>query len=297
MSQASHHDAAAQPTPRLPAVLVFSGADPSGGAGMQADIQALTACGAHPLPVLTALTVQDNDRVHAVHPVAPELILQQAQAVIDKIEIAAVKIGIVGQQANAEAIARLLVRLRDRYPDLPVVLDTVLASGQGDALAADDPYVAVRRLLPFATLATPNLPEAARLCGAHLSHADQAAMLLLQGCSNVLLKGGHANVEGAGSDITNRWYGRDYARSWQWPRLAGSFHGSGCTLASACAAFLARGVDLATALEQAQAYCHASLAAAFAIAQGQLIPQRDPAQQHPGQWSLAHLNTPFQEDA
>ena len=293
-----------------PSVLVLAGVDPSGGAGIAADLQAIAAQGAHALTVVTALTVQDNDRVFAVHPVAPELLLLQAQALIDKIEISAVKIGITGSAANARAIAQLIVQLRQRRPDLPVVLDTVLASGHGDMLSRDDAVQALAPLLPLATLITPNGPEAAALCGpaagaiaALPSHAatlaprpehagarasvsapapahpdGQAArahaharLLLARGCANVLVSGGHED----GDTVVNRWFAADGTQQdWSWPRLHAEFHGSGCTLAAAIAGQLAQRLPLPRALAKAQQYCHDALQHAYAIAPGQLMPRR-----------------------
>jgi hydroxymethylpyrimidine/phosphomethylpyrimidine kinase len=253
-----------------PCVLVFAGSDPSGGAGIQADIQAIGALGAHPLTVITALTVQDNDRVFSVHPVPVALVRQQAQALTDKLEIAAVKIGIVGNRANAEAIAEIILDLRQRQPALPVVLDPVLASGHGDALAAENAVHAIRPLLAVATLLTPNLPEAAALCGGNRRADSQAETLMQSGCSDVLIKGGH----GTDDTVVNRWFAAGVTRSWTWPRLPGAFHGSGCTLASAIAALLAGGKDMADALELGQAYCHQALESAYAIAAGQRMPNR-----------------------
>lgn len=252
-----------------PSVLIFAGSDPSGGAGLQADILAVAAQGAHPLTVPTALTVQDNDRVFSVNPVSPELVRRQAQALIDKIEIAAVKIGIPGSLANARTIAELLAGLKARRPDVPVVLDTVIASGNGNALSADDALEGLRCLLPLATIATPNLPEAAALCAGE-RRMDAQAQRLLQQCPNVLIKGGH----GGGSDVVNTWFTQGAQRSWQWRRLDGEFHGSGCTLASAIAARLAYREDLMEALDAAQAYVQESLEAAYSIAAGQRIPNR-----------------------
>nr|WP_314606295.1 hydroxymethylpyrimidine/phosphomethylpyrimidine kinase [uncultured Janthinobacterium sp.] len=244
-------------------VLVFAGADPSGGAGIAADIVAIAAQGAHALPVITALTVQDNDRVFGVEPVAPELLRRQAQALIDKMAIHAVKIGIPGSAANAAVIAQLIAQLRLARPHLPVVLDPVLASGHGDVLSRDDAVLALAPLLLVTTVIVPNGPEALALGGAEY--------LLAQGCENVLVTGGH----GEGEVIVNRWFdaeGREHA--WRWPRLPGEFHGSGCTLASAIAARLAQGVPMQEALDGAQRYCHAALSDAYAIAPGQLMPQR-----------------------
>ncbi|WP_342120696.1 bifunctional hydroxymethylpyrimidine kinase/phosphomethylpyrimidine kinase [Pseudoduganella sp. OTU4001] len=307
-----------------PCVLVFSGADPSGGAGMAADIQAITAMGAHALPVLTAITVQDNNRVHAVLPVAPEVLLQQARTLLAQVPVAAVKIGIPGSAENALAIAQLIGEMRathrqaagaapgwaqNLYSDPPVVLDPVLRSGNGDALGRDDAARALAPLLPLATLITPNGPEAAALAaGAHaqaarpvLAVANGAAdegdgrlprsavghaawhgtahgaalahahALRAMGCKHVLVTGGH---EEGTNVVTNRWLGPDCQQNWSWPRLPGTFHGSGCTLAASTAALLALGNSMAQALGKAQNYTQRALAASYAIAPGQRIPQR-----------------------
>jgi hydroxymethylpyrimidine/phosphomethylpyrimidine kinase len=250
-------------------VLIFAGSDPGGGAGLQADVQAVAALGAHPLTVVTALTVQDNDRVFAVHPTSTALVQQQALALTDKIEISAIKIGIVGNRANAEAIAEIVQRLKQAKPDLHVVLDPVLASGHGDALATENAVHAIAPLLSLATIMTPNLPEAMALCGGD-SSLDHQADILLRSCPNVLIKGGH----GAGAEVTNRWFTHDGSRTWIWPRLEGGFHGTGCTLASAIAALLANGKPVKEAIESAQVYCHATLLSSYAIADGQRIPDR-----------------------
>lgn len=269
------------PAARRPCVLVFAGLDPSGGAGLSADLQAIAGQGAHALTVVTALTVQDNDRVWGVHPVTSALLRQQALALIDKFVINAVKIGITGSTENAQAIADLIVQLRREQPQLPVVLDPVLASGHGDLLSRDDAVQALRPLLPLATVLTPNEPEAQALTG-RSSVAAQMQRLSEQGCQHVLLTGGHSD----GEVVLNRWFGPqsaqdavpnaepDALRAWRWLRLAGGFHGSGCTLASALAGQLAMQVPLALALDAAQAYCHAALMGAYAIGSGQRIPAR-----------------------
>ena len=255
-----------------PAVLVFAGLDPSGGAGLAADIAAISAMGAHAMPVITVLTAQDNDRVHKIEPVEPEWILQQAQVLIDKIPIAAVKIGIVGSLANAIVLSVLIAQLREKQPDLPVVLDPVLASGHGDALAQDDALMIIAPLLSWASVILPNYPEAVRLTGLHEAKA-QAQWLMQLGCGAVLLKGGHAEpgMDGAGQ-VVNRWFDAQGEQSWCWPRLPGSFHGSGCTLAASLAAALA--LHLPDPARQAQAYTQQALAGAYAIAPGQLMPLR-----------------------
>jgi hydroxymethylpyrimidine/phosphomethylpyrimidine kinase len=247
----------------VPTVLVFAGVDPSGGAGIAADILAIAAQGAHALPVITALTVQDNDRVFGVEPVTPALLRRQGQALIDKVAIDAVKIGIPGSAANAAVIAQLIAQLRLARPSLPVVLDPVLASGHGDVLNRDDAVLALAPLLALTTVIVPNGPEALALGGEENLRA--------QGCRHVLVTGGH----GEGEVIVNRWFDSvGGEREWRWPRLPGEYHGSGCTLASAIAARLAQAQALPEALDLAQAYCHAALAGAYAIAPGQLMPQR-----------------------
>jgi hydroxymethylpyrimidine/phosphomethylpyrimidine kinase len=253
--------------PVRPCVLVFSGLDPSGGAGIQADIEAIAAQGAHALPIVTALTVQDNERVHGVTPVDSLLLVRQASMLIASLPIHAVKIGIPGSVENAEAIAGIVNRLRQGQPDLPVVLDPVLASGRGDPLTRGDALASLEPMLALATLLVPNLLEAASL------GIDADGALALP-CPHVLVTGGH----GRGDEVVNRWVhrsgGEARVRAWRWPRLPGEFHGSGCTLASGIAARLALGDTMEQALENGQRYCNQALADAYTIAPGQAIPRR-----------------------
>jgi hydroxymethylpyrimidine/phosphomethylpyrimidine kinase len=263
-------------------VLVFSGLDPSGGAGIAADILAIHAQGAHALPIVTTLTVQDNDRVSGVLPVDRDMLLRQSEVLIDKMAIAAVKIGLPGSAANGHAIAQIIATLRQRNPNLPVVLDPVLASGHGDRLSRGDALLALQPLLPLVTLLVPNLPEARALSGDGSAGSNggdgddalrrQAQMLQAQGCQHVLITGGH----GLDDDVINRWFSFDSGpgHQWRWPRLDSQFHGSGCTLAAAIAARLAQGEAMELALANAQAYCHQTLAQSYAIAPGQRIPLR-----------------------
>lgn len=252
-----------------PCVLVFAGLDPSGGAGIQADIQAISASGAHPLPIVTALTVQDNQHVHAVHPVGPEILREQVRVLVEQgTRIDAVKLGIVGSAANAAAIAEAIGALRSHHPELPVVLDPVLASGHGDLLTRGDAVLAIAPLRTLATLITPNLPEAHALTGSDDLHGQ--AQHLLQDAPHVLIKGGH----GDGDVIVNVLFSCDAERRWRWPRLSEEYHGSGCTLASAIAARLAHGMAMNDAVDRAQRYTQHCLEQAFAIADGQSIPDR-----------------------
>lgn len=252
-------------------VLVFAGLDPSGGAGLAADIAAISAQGAHALPVLTVLTAQDNNRVQAIHAIPAEQVRQQAEVLLASVEIAAIKLGIIGSLENARVIVDLLQKLRQQQPDLPMVLDPVLASGHGDALAQDDPCAIIHTLLPYASIILPNLPEASRLCPQAQGIQQQAAALQARGCSQVFIKGGH----GLGDAVENHWFdGLQTQQSWRWPRILGEFHGSGCTLAAALAGQLACGQDMTSALRAAQVYTQQTLQQAYAIAPGQAIPMR-----------------------
>jgi hydroxymethylpyrimidine/phosphomethylpyrimidine kinase len=252
-----------------PCVLVFAGLDPSGGAGVQADIEAVAAMGAHALTVVTSLTVQDNDHVYAAHAVDASILREQVRVLCAKFKIEAIKVGITGSAANVAVIVEAVQKLRQVAPDISVVLDPVLASGHGDALSREDAVSMMRPLQSLATLITPNLPEARRLCDGETSLAAQAARLLMH-TPHVLIKGGH----GEGDQVINTWFSASHEKTWHWPRLAGGFHGSGCTLASAIAAGLATGLDMQQALSAAQVWVQASLADAYAIADGQRIPAR-----------------------
>lgn len=271
---------------KRPCVLVFAGLDPSGGAGIQADIQAIAGMGAHALPIVTTLTVQDNDRVYGITTVDPRIVQQQIAPLINKIDIAAIKIGIVGSAAIAELIASCINTLRQKNPQLPVVLDPVLASGHGDDLTKEDAIQIIAPLRKLATLITPNTLEAQKLTHkfthqlteqhtSEIQTIEQQADLLMQETPHVLIKGGHAQD----ASVINRWFSQEQTRSWSWARLEGEFHGSGCTLASAIAAGLAQGWSMETSLEKAQTYTQQALESAFAIAAGQLIPQRTHSEQ------------------
>jgi hydroxymethylpyrimidine/phosphomethylpyrimidine kinase len=256
-----------------PVVLVIAGNDPSGGAGIAADVQAITAAGGHPAPVITALTVQDTINATAVEPVDPRLVAAQMEAVLEDIPVKAVKIGLLATAAIAAAVADVLAR----HPALPVVLDPVLVAAGGARLSEDAlADVILTRLCPLTTLLTPNALEIRRLAPEQPDMAARAAMLRAAGCAFVLAKGGDEADTGA-NEVVNTLYGPEGPRSFHWPRLEGAFHGSGCTLASACAARLALGEPVGLAVGQAQALTHAWLQRAFRPGRGQLVPLRRPA--------------------
>jgi len=254
----------------LPAVLAFSASDPTGGAGVQADLLTIASLGCHPLSVLTALTAQDTRGVEALMAVETAWITRQARVLLDDIPVAAFKLGLLGSARNAEAVAAILAE----HPRTPVVLDPVLASGRGDTLADDETVQVLRSaLLPLTTVLTPNSPEARRLAlaapEADLAPCAQALGAL--GCKYVLVTGTHE----PGAQVVNALYGTDgVLREDRWPRLAGEYHGSGCTLASAIAAFLARGLAIEDAVREAQAYTWKTLEAGFQPGRGQHLPRR-----------------------
>lgn len=250
-----------------PIVLCLGGHDPTGGAGLIADAEAIRAGGAHALGIVTCLTTQSTCGLSRLLPQPAEQIEGQWQALTGDSAVAAVKIGLLGDAAIARVVASLL----REQADLPVVLDPVLASGAGQAVA-DAALIECLRddLLGGCSLMTPNLPEARALSGADSPDAC-AATLLETGCRWVLITGTHDET----SAVINRLYGQDgLLETWHWPRLPGSFHGSGCTLASAAAARLAKGATMIEAVAEAQAYTWETLAKARRTGRCQLTPNR-----------------------
>ncbi len=262
------------PNPRAtpPIVLVFSATDPGGGAGLQADILTLASMGCHPLSVVTAITVQDTLGVEDVYPMEAEWVADQARCVLEDMPVAAFKVGLVGSVENIAAIAEVVAD----YPDIPLILDPVLASGRGDELASDDMLAALlEMLIPQATLITPNSLEARRIAQFDIEdelRLDQCAQGIIDlGCEFVLITGTHENT----LQVVNTLYDeRGKVRSDTWQRLPNSYHGSGCTLATAIAASLAHGLDLPEAVKEAQEFTWQTLNAGFRPGMGQFIPDR-----------------------
>lgn len=257
-----------------PIVLVFAATDPSGGAGLQADIMTLSSMGCHPLSVITAVTIQDTMGVDDVSPIEAEWVIDQARCVLEDMPVAAFKIGLLG---NIEQIAAIAEVVSD-YPEVPLVLDPVLASGRGDELVTEEMVIALRELLiPQTTILTPNSLEARRLAaeegeeGEGPDLAECAKRIIASGCEYVLVTGTHENT----AQVVNTLYGQNGAvRSDSWPRLPGTYHGSGCTLASAIAATIANGLEVSDAVKDAQEYTWQTLKAAFRPGMGQYIPDR-----------------------
>jgi len=257
-----------------PIVLVFAATDPSGGAGLQADIMTLSSMGCHPLSVVTAVTIQDTMGVDDVSPIDAEWVSDQARCVLEDMPVAAFKLGLLG---NIEQIAAIAEVVSD-YPEVPLILDPVLTSGRGDELVNEEMVVALRELLvPQTTILTPNSLEARRLAaedseeGNEPDLAECARRLIASGCEYVIVTGTHENTP----QVVNTLYGQNgVVRSDAWQRLPGSYHGSGCTLASAIAATIANGLEIAEAVKDAQEYTWQTLKAAFRPGMGQHIPDR-----------------------
>lgn len=249
-----------------PAVLTFSGHDPSGGAGLQADIEALAGVGCRTLSVATALTVQDTRDVERVESIDPGLVEAQARAVLADLPVAAFKIGLLGSAAVADAVAAVL----SDHPEQPVVLDPITAAGGGTPLAGESLMVAMRGLLRRITLVTPNSVEARQLAQ-HDDLAVCARELQALGCPWVLITGTHEDEH----EVVNRLYGPDaFADRFACPRLPHDYHGSGCTLAAATAGLLARGLTVPEAVATAQRFTLESLRHATRPGGGQHLPDR-----------------------
>ena len=261
------------PRPAPPLVLSFAASDPTGGAGIQADILTLASMGCHPLSVITALTVQDTAGVEEILVIDSDWVADQARILLEDMPVAAFKLGMLGSVETIAVIAEIL----SDYPEIPVILDPVLTSGRGDEFATDDMIAAMRELIiPQTTIVTPNSNEARRLAlfeseDEDISLPDCAARLIEMGCEYVLITGTHENTPRVLNSLFNA-DGRMQTDAWD--RLPGSYHGSGCTLASAIAATLAYGQEMPQAVREAQEYTHEALKAAFRPGMGQYIPER-----------------------
>ncbi|SFS01406.1 hydroxymethylpyrimidine/phosphomethylpyrimidine kinase [Dyella sp. OK004] len=243
-----------------PIALTIAGSDSGGGAGIQADLKAFHARGVHGLSVIAAITSQNTRGVTAVHPVPLAHIRSQLAAVFDDFPIAAVKTGMLGNAAITRLIAR---EMRLRKPAW-LVVDPVMIATSGSRLLTEDAIGAmVDQLIPLADLITPNLPEAEALLGRPIRSANDFAQagedLLELGAGAVLLKGGHAK----GSEVIDRLYDERGVLELRHPRLRVEGHGTGCTLASAIAAELAKGVSLRVAVRRAADYVHRALAQSY----------------------------------
>lgn len=248
-------------------VLSIAGSDPSGGAGIQADLKAFSARGVYGMAVITALTAQNTQGVSAVHPVPPDFVAEQIRMVFADVRVDAVKIGMIANAAIAEAVAEAL----SSHRHVPVVLDPVMIAKGGAALLDPQAVAALNHaLLPCATLLTPNLPEAAALLGCseaknRAEMEDQGRRLLALGPSAVLVKGGHLLAQDS-PDVLVTSDGVSWLEA-QRVETANT-HGTGCTLSSALAAEIGKGRLPFEAAVTAKAYLAAAIAASGKLSVG-----------------------------
>ncbi len=244
--------------PLVPAALSIAGSDSGGGAGIQADLKTFSALGVFGTTAITAVTAQNTQGVTGIHEIPPTLVSEQLHAVLSDIRIGAIKIGMLSSPAIVGAVAEVL---RD-YRDIPVVLDPVMVAKTGDVLLQPEACTALQELLfPLAVLVTPNMPEAGLLTG--LSEASNEAEIVAQatalqslGCSAILMKGGHLS----GQTCVDRLFSGSNMVKYSNPRIQTSnTHGTGCTLSSAIAAYLARGETINDAVAKAVTYLHQAI--------------------------------------
>ncbi len=254
------------PTP--PVVLVFGGSDPTGGAGLEADILTLASLGCHAAPVVTAVTAQDTMGLKQYSLVDTELVIAQARAILEDMPVAAFKTGMLGSEAMISAVTTIL----DQYAEVPLIVDPVMYTGAGEPLIESDITPALRAMLvPRTTLITPNLAEARTLAPDADSIDACAQELLSLGCSYALI----TSTDEKSTDISHRLYGDNRVlETFVVPRLPHQYHGSGCTLASACAAALAQNIGIANAVAHALSYTENSLKHAWRLGMGQYLPNR-----------------------
>jgi hydroxymethylpyrimidine/phosphomethylpyrimidine kinase len=251
-----------------PVALTIAGSDSSGGAGIQADLKTFAALGVYGASVITALTAQNTLGVSAIHQVPPEFVTAQIDSVFSDLSIGAVKIGMVAQAATIDAIEAGLARWSPKH----VVLDPVMVATSGDRLLGREAVAALRtKLIPRASLLTPNLPEAAALLDEPAAQSEaaiesQGRRLLEMRCPAVLIKGGH----GEGAESVDYLVTAGGIVALAGPRIATKHtHGTGCSLSSAIAAGLAKGEDMETAVRNAKAWVSAAIVAADRLAIGQ----------------------------
>ena len=245
-------------------ILIVAGSDSGGGAGIQADLKTVTMLGGHAMTAVTAVTAQNTLGVDAIHAVPAEMILAQIDAIVSDIGVDAVKIGMIGSAFAARQVAVRLQELKTQQPDLPIVFDPVMVATSGAALADDATIAAFGRLMDVATIATPNLPELKRLTSEEDPVAAALHLVGQHGCA-VLIKGGHDE----GDALADALIEEDNMTSWQGQRIdTTSTHGTGCTLASAIALFLAEGASLADAVARAREFVRVALHEAQGLGHG-----------------------------
>mgnify|MGYP001978169298 CR=1 FL=1 len=253
--------------------MTFSATDPSGGAGLQADVGTISSLGCHPVSIVTGFTVQDTVGVERLISLDSEIVNDQARLILEDMEVAVFKLGLLGSKENITVVAEII----SDYPDIPLIIDPILSSGRGDEFTdTETRNMILELLISEALLITPNTLEAKQL----LNQEDEDLDLSLEtcanlfketGCQNVLITGTHDNTKNVINTLYNS---KNQIIPYHWDRLPQNFHGSGCTLSSAVAAYYALGLTIEEAIEEAQHFTWQALNNGFKIGMGQLIPNR-----------------------
>ena len=256
-------------------ILVFAGLDPSGGAGISADIETLSNLNTHALPIVTCLTVQDTENVKRIEPVDKKLLQQQVETITQDITFQAIKIGLL---SNADII-KLVAQTLLIFPNVPVIFDPILRAGGGARLTNGDSNNILKlmreKIIPLTTLITPNSVEARMLTGKKNLN-DCAEELIQLGCENVLVTGEHENDP---VTVCNTLYSADDRGQlnsifYRYPRLPHKYHGSGCTLASASSVYISQNMPIAEAVQRAQDFTYNTLVHAKQLGKAQFHPDR-----------------------
>lgn len=255
-------------THRYPSVLTIAGSDSSGGAGIQGDLKTISSLGCYATTAITAITVQNTRGVTAIHSIPPEIVKGQIDSIMTDILPDAIKIGMVHSVSLVNAIAAVL----QLYPQIPIILDPVMVATSGDKLIEDHTLTAMKeKLFPLAMLITPNLDEASILAGMKINTVVEmhraGHMIMESGCKNLLLKGGHLQ----GNQLTSLYFSAGGpVEEFISERIdTNNTHGSGCTLSSAIASFIARGVCLKDAIANAEIYVHEAISSGATVQTGQ----------------------------
>ena len=253
-----------------PIVMAIGGHDPSGGAGIQADMEAISYTGSYPVTVITCLTIQDTQNVEAIQLVDADFMQQQAEKILADMPVSAFKLGLLGSIEVVDVVCRLL----KKHKPIPVVCDPVLAAGGGKNLSNQPLIEHIKEhLFPLVSLLTPNIPEAIQL-GIARQHSDDGSLIFEQQlCENILITGTHSHSDE--NYVHNTFYskGKQHCQR-SWRRLDHEYHGSGCTLAANIAGWIAQGFSLQYAIGKGQEFTWNSLKRAQQLGQGQLIPYR-----------------------
>ena len=251
-----------------PTVLCFGGLDPTGGAGLQADIESVAACGGHALSIATCLTVQDSTRAYAFVATGKDLIQQQADALLADIAVDACKIGVIPNSEVATVVAGIIAQIAN----IPVVLDPVLRATAGSTFCDRKTMDTLKKaLLPLTTVITPNAEELLQLSSNQASPSERANELCKLGPEYALV----TDANHSATEVCNTLFqSGTLLEEYLWPKLPYVFHGSGCTLSSALACFLSKQTDVRSAVQLAQEFTRQSLQSARTLGKGQKFPKR-----------------------